>query len=87
MQTDPNSLEFKVLSVDEVNRLAERVLQARAMRAEGRPEAEISTIEPSMDEMKAVIQSLRAARGPIVAKKAAASKPARKQSLDDLLGI
>ena len=85
-----NDIPMKVLSTEEINRLAERVLEANRLRAEGRPEEEILQVEPSMDEMKAAIAHMVKGRKELAAPKKSGTSTTRratKQSLDELLGL
>jgi len=77
----------KILAHDEVERLAHRINEARRLRLEGAPTPEIAAIEPTAEEMAAVIQSLRVARVAKPASKSRSTKPKTVSDLNSLLGL
>lgn len=77
----------KPVSVINAEELVRRIQDAKAMRAEGRPEDEIKAVEPSEEECREVLRELRGENRRAIneTKKKTATKRQPK-SLDDLLG-
>lgn len=78
----------KPASVIDAEELVRRIKEAKAMRAEGRPEEDIVRVEPSRDEIRQALRNLRRSRESInTGAKSKASSKRKKQpkSLDDLL--